>query len=141
MEEIKKAKRMEQINKTSNIDYRGVTVTLIFKYTITSDFVFTLSYNEAMQSGFLIPLLESEEEKLEYIYEIPKTLYEKTREIDLREFYKLWKGKSTFTKYDIPHKCFDYKQILKLVQVFNLNKDLPFVQNLESIPSLDEHSV
>ena len=132
---------MEQINKTSNIDYKGVTVTLIFKYSITSNFVFTLSYNEAMQSGFLIPLLESEEEKLEYIYEIPKKLYEKTREIDLRQFYKLWKGNATFHTFDIPHRCFDYKQILKLAQVFNLNKDLPFVQNLESIPSLNEHFV
>ena len=132
---------MEQINKTSNINYKGVTVTLIFKYSITSNFVFTLSYNEAMQSGFLIPLLESEEEKLEYIYEIPKKLYEKTREIDLRQFYKLWKGNATFHTFDIPHRCFDYKQILKLAQVFNLNKDLPFVQNLESIPSLNEHFV
>ena len=130
---------MEQINKTSNIDYKGVTVTLIFKYSITSNFVFTLSYNEAMQSGFLIPLLESEEEKLEYIYEIPKKLYEKTREIDLRQFYKLWIGKVSFSKYDIPYTCFDYKQILKLVQVFNLNKDLPFVQILENISSLDEY--
>lgn len=130
---------MEQINKTSNIDYKGVTVTLIFKYTITSNFVFTLSYNEAMQSGFLIPLLESEEEKLEYIYEIPKILYEKTREIDLRQFYKLWKGNATFHTFDIPHRCFDYKQILKLVQIFNLNKDLPFVQILERIPSLNEY--
>lgn len=129
---------MEQINKTSNIDYKGVTVTLIFKYTITSNFVFTLSYNEAMQSGFLIPLLESEEEKLEYIYEIPKKLYEKTREIDLIQFYKLWKGDATVCKFDIPHGFFDYKQIYKLVQVFNLNKDLPFVKRLESIPSLDE---
>ena len=119
---------MEKINKTSDIYYKGVTVTLIFKYTITSNFVFTLSYNEAMQSGFLIPLLESEEEKLEYIYEIPKKLYEKTREIDLRQFYKLWIGKESFSKYDIPHKCFDYKQILKLVQVFNLNKRYTIVE-------------
>ena len=111
----------------------GVTVTLLFKHTIKSNFVFRLSYNEAMQSGFLIPLLESEGEKQEYVYEIPKKLYERTREVDLKQFYHLWIGKEVFSKLDVPHGRYDYKQILRLIQVFNLNEELPFVERLESV--------
>ena len=119
---------------------KGVTVTLLFKYTIRSNFTFVLSYNEAMQSGFLIPLLESDGEKEHYVYEIPKALYDQTREVDLKQFYNLWIGREVFSKLDVPHGRYDYSQILRLVRVFNLNQELPFVERIESVYQTIEES-
>ena len=118
---------------SNSTEPKKVTVTLLFKYTIRSKFTFVLSYNEAMHSGFLVSLLENDEEKEHYVYEVPKALYYQTRELDLKQFYNLWIGKELFSKYDIPHGRYDYSQILKLIRAFNLNQQLPFVERLESV--------
>lgn len=112
---------------------KRVTVTLLFKYTIRTEFTFVLSYNEAIQSEFLTRLLESDGEKEDYVYEIPKALYDQTRQVDLKQFYDLWIGKEYISKFHIPHARYDYNQILRLVRVFKLNQELPFVEIIESV--------
>lgn len=90
-----------------------------------------LSYNEALNSQFLKPMLEDFPENVTYCeITIPKSLYIGIRLIDIYCLYELWTGRMTITHATIHDDVYHLKDVCRLTDALLISKELPFVKKL-----------
>lgn len=110
-------------------------VILKFPDSNRDKFNFKLSINEAKQSNFLSDVMNCKEEH-SYIIEVPSSLYQEIRDIDLKQFYFLWIGSVKLPFSELikdGQTIHNYKSIYDLVNAFLLKEELPFVKILTEL--------
>ena len=83
----------------------------------------TMSYNDAVQSGFINGLCSFNDN--ETSINIPKELYIGIRKIDLTKLIDIWLGNTVIFQHDSDKYC--YKTIFRVADALLINKELPFM--------------
>jgi len=108
-----------KVKENGNVNNDEDKIIINFPYSCHS---VTMSYNDAIQSGYINSLFSFNNEKA---INIQKDLYIGIRKFDLIKLIDLWLGNTEVYEHDRTKYC--YKTIYRVADALLMNKELPFM--------------
>lgn len=115
----------EDKKENGNINNEEDKIIINFPYSCHS---VTMSYNDAIQSGYINSLFSFNNNDDEKAINIPKDLYIGIRKFDLIKLIDIWLGNTEVYQHDRKKYC--YKTIFRVADALLMNKELPFMVEL-----------
>jgi hypothetical protein len=129
-------------NLDSNMDTQSRNIIINFA---DSCYCVTMSYNDAIQSGYIKGLfsfnnndddddddeqsiINNNDDDEQSIINIPKELYIGIRKFDLTKLINIWLGNTEVYEHDRSRYC--YRTIFRVADALLINKELPFMMEL-----------
>tara|TARA_Y100000389_G_C17459118_1_gene520338 strand:+ start:2971 stop:3435 length:465 start_codon:yes stop_codon:yes gene_type:complete len=119
---VNNEKENGKVKENGNVNNDEDKIIINFPYSCHS---VTMSYNDAIQSGYINSLFSFNNNDDEKAINIQKDLYIGIRKFDLIKLIDLWLGNTEVYEHDRTKYC--YKTIYRVADALLMNKELPFM--------------